>query len=157
MTYKALPSKVPLNTAVTTLLVAALAAAISFWAQGEDIATSLAFPLALLAIGIPYKYLYCRKPAAWIEDGILYIKSWPLTISKIPLDSVEHIEYLTGKAIHTRTGKREAHAIKLKMKGYAVWELPIVDWTEHIRDHRLYNFLKSELPDTTCKAHNKDA
>ena len=42
-----------------------------------------------------YWLIYGNKPAAWIKDDILYIKSWPLNVSKICKSYLEYILNIT--------------------------------------------------------------
>ena len=98
-----------------------------------------------------YYFFYFGKPVAWIVDQKLYINEYPLNKTPIQLDVIESITYDPRYEDKSRQGYTESHRITVKMVGFSLWEIPITNQFDHIRDMRLYKFLKDNIPQLELK------
>ena len=86
------------------------------------------------------------KPAAWIKNDTLYIRSGMMSEDKIAKDSIESMRYETGHTIERpKVGELEAHILYVDMKGYQEWPLTISDPIEHLDKMRLYHFISDNF------------
>ena len=116
---------------------------VAFFASEMRLALAITFSLVFaLMPTMLYWVVYANKPAAWIENDVLYFRTWPLSITKIARAEVEYVRYLTGYEIPGgRSGPRICDLLRVKLKGYSDWDIPITDDVDHLKDKRLYRFI----------------
>ena len=86
------------------------------------------------------------KPAAWIDNNTLYIRSGMMSADKIPKEAIETMRYETNHSVdRPKIGPVEAHILFVDMKGYQEWPITIYDQIEHLDQLRLYNFIKDNF------------
>ena len=129
-------------TEISIAIVVTLAMSL-FFASEMGLLISVALSLSLSLIPTLWYWLvYANKPAAWIVDDVLYFKTWPFSITKIRKHDLESITYFTGYEIpHDRFGPRIVDLLRVKLKGYSDWDIPITDEVDHLREKRLLNFI----------------
>ena len=88
-----------------------------------------------------------QVPAAWIENDILKIRGGFSTTTEIPLINVESMRYVTGERHGNKSSEIQRDALFVKMKGFDEWEIPVTDKVEHLKDCRLYEFIKNNFYD----------
>jgi len=107
-----------------------------------DVIMILAVPVFITSLILSIKSGI--KPAAWINQEILFIRDGLFRVESIPLKIVEAMKYETGGK-NTRDKGAEMHILTIKMEGYSEWELPIRDMIEHGKDLRLYKFINENF------------
>jgi hypothetical protein len=106
------------------------------------IATVIIAYLALLF----FSFKNGLKPAAWIINDTLYIRSGMMAEEKISKDSIQSMRYETGHTIErSRVGELVAHILYIDMKSYQEWPLTISDSIEHLDKLRLYHFISDNF------------
>ncbi|MGY0216200.1 hypothetical protein ACWJJH_02305 [Endozoicomonadaceae bacterium StTr2] len=114
--------------------------------EGDSIIVAIAVSSAMILAAVMQSLYFYRKPAAWVQDGVLHLKAWPLNITRITLSEVEQATYETGHKMPERGGYREFHQLKLKLENRSEWVLTVTDQTEYIQGLRLYKYLQQSLP-----------
>ena len=116
-----------------------------------DIAVVVSASSASVAFLIPFFVAVksIRKPAAWIDNGVLKIRGGFSSTTSIPLADVEAMRYEAGGKVNTSRGEILRDALYVKLRDFEEWEIPVTDYFDHIEDDRLYNFINEnfyELP-----------
>ena len=129
-----------IGLAVTPILV--IAPLLIMHPKDELIAGALLFFAGLLYIAIKNG----KKPAAWIQNDVLHIRSGMISEDKIPKSLVTSMRYEIGHSVdRPYNGNQDAHILYIDMKGYQEWPLTISDPIEHLDDLRLYHFINDNF------------
>lgn len=108
---------------------------------------SAAIAGAVLILASVFLFKSTQVPAAWIENDILKIRGGFSTTTEIPLKNVESMRYVTGERHDNKYAEIQRDALFVKMNGYDEWEIPVIDQVEHLKDNRLYEFIKNNFYD----------
>ena len=117
---------------------------------------SLYITIIMVAIIVPslvYWFTKGRRPAATIKDDVLSIRGGLFNDITIPKNSIEYMSYVAGEKIKLSRGEVPRDALRVKMDGYAEWDIAITDAVDHIDDRRLYRFINDNFYELSYEHH----